>query len=141
MWWSGLKASQVREGIEFLPPTFHKEVLNGKDYIYLPLNQKPVGRMQYSFLLPDYDEYGISYKNRDAYAPKNGVGDLHKMDSGYKHFLVINGRISGKWRRIEKKGNRIAEALCLSGLSRSQIVAAGKAVKKYNRFLNPGKIK
>jgi hypothetical protein len=140
MWWSGLKANQVKEAIESLPQTFIKEVFNGQEYIFRPANLEYHKKMQTSFLLPDYDEYGISYKNRDAYAPKAGKASLQKLNSLFKHYLVINGRIGGKWKRTERKGSRTAEAVCLPGLSQRELTATAKAVNTYNRFLNSPEI-
>jgi len=133
MWWSGLKAKQVKEGMESLPGDFKKEVINGQEYILLPLGRKSSGKIQSSFLLPDYDEYGISYKNRDAYA-QNDEESMRSLDPTFRHYLVINGRIGGKWKKIEFKGVRRAEACCMPGLGSRQEAAAGVAVKMYNSF-------
>lgn len=136
MWWSGLKSNQVRDAIESLPKTFMREDFNGLEYIFRPSNLEYHKKLQNSFLLPDYDEYGISYKNRDAYTPKTGNASLQKLNSSYKHYLVLNGRIGGKWKRVEHKGGRAAEAICLPGLTQRELTATAKAVNAYNKFVN-----
>ena len=141
MWWSGLKARQVREGIESLPGSFEKETLNEREYIFLPLEAKPKAPMQSSFLLPDYDEYGISYKNRDAYAVKNDKELFRKLNPTYKHYLVIKGKISGRWKRVVTKGIMSADAICLPGVGKNGQLAIRKAIDRYNRFQNPERAK
>jgi Winged helix DNA-binding domain len=141
MWWSGLKAAQVKKGINSLPGTFKSEIFQGQEYIFQPINHNAGRKMQSSFLLPDYDEYGISYKNRDAYTPRSGEAPLRKLNSSFKHYLVIHGRIGGKWKRVELKGRRSAQSILLPGLSSREKNAAEKAIIKYNRFVNPQEVK
>jgi hypothetical protein len=131
MWWSGLKAKAVKQGIESLPTNFEKELFNGQEYIFLPLDNQNKRKMQSSFLLPDYDEYGISYKNRDAYASKDDLEALQNLGSAFSHYFVVNGKIGGKWKKI----NQSAEACFLSGSNKGK-AAVVKALKKFSRFLN-----
>ena len=137
MWWSGLKAAQVKKATGTLPGSFERETFLGREYIFQPAHHETGKKMQTSFLLPDYDEYGISYKNRDAYTPNAGDAALRKLNSSFKHYFVINGKIGGKWKRVEWKGRRTVQAIFLPGLSSRDKKAADDAISNYDCFLNP----
>lgn len=88
--WSGLPVRDARAGAASLPVRFVRE-----GGYYLP--QPPSGlslNERATFLLPDYDEYGMSYRNRDALAPRRTP---EAQPSDYSHWLVIGGRIEGTW--------------------------------------------
>jgi hypothetical protein len=48
-----------------------------------------------AFLMPDYDEYAMSYREREALAPSR-VPPI--APSVYSHWFVQEGRIEGTWR-------------------------------------------
>jgi hypothetical protein len=61
--WSGLTVKDAKAGMNALDRNFIHEVLDGKEYIFLP-SQKNVKNPQTTFLMGDYDEYGMGYKDR-----------------------------------------------------------------------------
>lgn len=134
VWWSGLRPKQAREGIDRLQNEFKKERVSGQEYIFLPANKSNQGEIQSCFLLPDYDEYGISYKNREAYKRENSDKEFSSIDPVFKHWLIVDGMIGGKWRRLEKKGKWTAEAQCFLSFNKIQRKAVKKALDRYNAF-------
>jgi len=133
-YWSGLTLKDAKEGASALPSSFLYEKINGEDYIFLELEWKEKKNNITTFLMPDYDEYGMSYKNRSAL--------MHPEfppieDSAvYSHWLVVDGRIAGDWSRTEKNKKIVAEtrsSIKISKLKEKEVV---KAANRYNAFFN-----
>ncbi len=65
-WWSGLKMSDARAGLEAMQPKMVSETIDGKTYWWpndtKPLKTKPLDLQ----LLPAFDEFLVSYKDRSA---------------------------------------------------------------------------
>jgi hypothetical protein len=90
--WSGLTLTDARAGIETLGSQYLREKLDGNEYVFLPSPDAARGRGSATFLMPDYDEYGMSYQDRSALfaAP---------MKLAHNRMIVVDGRIVGSWRR------------------------------------------
>lgn len=131
VWWSGLTVKEAREGVGYLPSKFTRETIDGKEYIFLD-QQPPKLNQNATFLMADYDEYGISYKDRSAAAslvkPKEPV-------SPYSHMLVVEGRLAGTWKAIDKKGTIEVGTSTFTHLNKTQQQAVNKAIKRYKEFI------
>ena len=105
-WWCGLLISECREAIKMLSDEFVKEKIEGKEYIYynVPLVKSKLADR--SFFMPDFDEYGIAYKDRSSLFDKEKISEKSFASLGYPHVLVIDGTIAGTWKII-KEGREI----------------------------------
>jgi hypothetical protein len=74
--------------------------------------------------MPDYDEYGMSYKDRT---------DIHNKNARtfYTHMLIIDGKIGGTWK---KKDNNGLEMDIFVPLNKTQTTALRKAEERYLTF-------
>ncbi|MFO7445094.1 MAG: hypothetical protein R6W90_16385, partial [Ignavibacteriaceae bacterium] len=52
----------------------------------------------------------------------------------YSHWMVIDGKIAGTWKRIENKNKIAAEVYLFIKLNKSQQQKVKKAVKEYVKF-------
>lgn len=123
-YWSGLTVKDAQEGAAQLPKEFIREKINGRDYIYLPLSTDKKLKNA-TFIMPDYDEYGMSYKDREAFMPAENVNGV------FDHCFVIDGRIGGSWKKAPKKGIVITP---FTALNEAKQKALEKAVKRYMEF-------
>ena len=133
-YWSGLTLKDAKEGASALPSSFLHETINGDEYIFLEAEWKEKNNYITTFLMPDYDEYGMSYKNRSALADPDLP--VIKGSTVYSHWLVINGRIAGTWNRTEKNKKIAAETIASIKLSKSKAQEVAKAAKRYAAFFN-----
>src|SRR4030095_1052495 len=69
-WWSGLSMASVRKGIEMVIRDFKKEIIDGKEYFFKSSSIKEAPG-QTVYLLPNYDEYTVAYKDRAILFDKN----------------------------------------------------------------------
>ena len=137
VWWSGLTSKQANEGIALLDKNFIHDRNGNQDYILNPASFRNEKKRQTSFLMPDYDEYGISYKDRSALFIKirQTATDVANV-SPYSHMLIVDGVISGTWRMMDRKPMEV-EVTPFFPMPKMKQHAIAQAVKRYKSFLVP----
>lgn len=135
-WWSGLTLKDAKEGIEHLKGDFEQELIGGQTY-WFPRARPPVSRRGISaHLLPNYDEYFIGYKNRDAFSIKEKPFKL-AIDSAVfnQHIIELNGQLIGGWRRELTKDMVAVQLKLAKSLSQGEQRALNTAAERYAVFL------
>jgi hypothetical protein len=134
-WWSGLTLKEARAGAATLPRSFEALHCEGKDYILKPLSAAEKTQLQTAtFLLPDYDEYGISYKDRSALFP---AGQDRGTASVFDHLVVVDGHAGGTWKQ-ERKGKQLqVQTRLFEPHTKTQEKEVAKAVARYLAFAAP----
>ena len=133
-WWSGLTIADVKKGIQLLQDELGTFDLEGREYFYYPssLDSKP--KKPVTFLVPDYDEYGIGYKDRSIYQKPDFGSSKRKHDPVYKHAICVDGFFRGLWKR-EVKGNKVhIETKLDRSVTKTQEEAVRRARKQYLAF-------
>lgn len=126
--WSGLTVKDAKDGINLIADQVVKETIDGADYYFSP--DVPSGRKEVSFLMPDYDEYGIAYKDRSALRnPK-----IEVVKTIFDRVIIIDGTIAGTWRRTLQKDNVLLEIQLFEPYVASDKTIA-TAIDKYGKFL------
>ncbi|MGC4035777.1 MAG: winged helix DNA-binding domain-containing protein [Chitinophagaceae bacterium] len=125
-WWSGLMVKDAKEGLAMNRSVFSTEKIKGKEFIFNPGDFEISSKSQTTFLLPDYDEYGISYKNREMiFNPRSKV-----LEGGGNHALIVEGVCSGAWKK-EKTSIILTDAVKRNKQQQNKIQ---NAVKRYSQF-------
>lgn len=133
-WWSGLTLTDARRGVSMLPAEFERREIAGQACVLLPRELPDVSLPQTTFLLPDYDEYGIAYKNREAL-----FGDAHLARAGngaMPHVFVVGGVVAGTWQRVDAGRTVQVKTLPFRPLDADQHRALEAAVERYRRFFS-----
>ena len=88
VWWSGLTVKDAATGA----------ALAGVDVLPSPPSAAVAAGAHY--LLPNYDEYLIAYRDRDAVVDPDRARNLGVASSrDFPHQLVLDGRVAGSWQR------------------------------------------
>src|SRR5262249_43788732 len=100
VWWSGLTVAQAKRGVEHASPALEAREVDGLTHWAASWNL-PARMPPATFLLPNYDEYLIAYKDRGLVQPRGEVsGDgIMKGPDAFAHPLVVDGLLAGFWRR------------------------------------------
>lgn len=133
-WWSGLSLTEARQAIELIK----SELIADSDKLFVHESYKEVVLSQNDILhlLPSYDEYLISYKDRTA------VLDFEHHPKAFNRFgkfypvILHNGKVVGNWNKIIKKGQVVIETSFFDpkhGISKDLIE---KAENRYKSFIN-----
>jgi hypothetical protein len=130
-WWSGLSMRDAREGIGMLGAELSSEQQNGRTIVRSSKSSATSGRVDFTCLLPDYDEYGIAYKDRTAlFAAADSLAPV-----AYNRMIIIDGRIAGSWKRVEDQRNVVVQAVLHAPLKAKKQRALEKAAQRYGAFL------
>lgn len=133
-WWSGLTLKDVRAGIEMLDTSYEKEIIDGQEYFFQPKPIPEVKGKQSTFLIPDYDEYGISYKDRSFYHHPKWKETEVLSNANYFHAIAVDGYFGGSWNKKVSGKKIVLTTNPFSSLSKSQLSNVDKAVKAYQKF-------
>ena len=137
IWWSGLTAQDARNGLEMIKSKLNHEIIVDKTYWFIEsaLSTKEINPTAY--LLPNYDEYIVSYTDRST------IFDTQhnkKLDSRgnflFNHVIVINGQVAGTWKRTINKSAVVIELNPFTPLSKAEKQAVSLAVDQYGKFLD-----
>jgi hypothetical protein len=109
IWWSGLPVSEARKALEFNKSTLHSETIESDTYWFAdaPNLQEPASDSV--FLLPAFDEFLISYKDRSASIKADHHSKAISNNGIFRPIIVVNGQISGLWKRTVKKDMVVIE--------------------------------
>jgi hypothetical protein len=135
--WSGLTLKDVREGVSNLPKDFIHVIVDEKEYIFRPSEISENKKHQSSFLMPDYDEYGMGYKDRSAIKTTKALPYWGNNGTPYSHWLVVDGTIEGTWEKVVQGKTVSAKTTPFSSFTKAQEKKVLAAVKKYESFINP----
>ena len=134
-WWSGLTKSQARTGLEMVKSDLIRETVGDQMYWLapnLPLVKEPSPT---AHLLPNFDEYLLSFRDT---SPFLDPAHTHLIETGnpiFGHFLVIDGRLIGGWRRDFKKDTVTITLKRFAPLSEAQEKAVNIAAERFGNFL------
>lgn len=133
-WWSGLSVADAKKGIASLPRQFIKTELDAKTYIFAPHKKQLTAKSQTTFILPDYDEYGISYKDRSAYIHAETMSDRNA--ESYPHLLIVDGKAAGSWQKKAEGNKTVLVTSVFQKMSKAKQQAISKAMKQYIQFFS-----
>jgi hypothetical protein len=107
IWWSNLSVTDARKAVESIKADFFPETIGSSKY-WLPdtISDKVIKKTTV-YLLPAYDEFLISYKDRSSsLSPINNKRTV-SVNGIFYPFIVVNGQVAGLWKRITQKNKII----------------------------------
>lgn len=135
IWWSGLPVAQARRALEAVRGRLHAETLDGQVYWRSPHTAPGPERFPYVLLLPGFDEYLLSYKDRRALMDVAALRSLTPKNGMLPATLVIDGRVTGVWKRTLKEDVVAVTITPFRDLSAGETLALEQAVGRYAAFL------
>ncbi|CAN5199212.1 winged helix DNA-binding domain-containing protein [soil metagenome] len=131
-WWSGLTIADVKMGIELVKKTLQSETINGKTYWFSELQPIIKTKVPQAYLLSNYDEYTIGYRNHEAIFDE----DYRNIyDIRFPHVIVIDGKVIGSWKRIFEKKQMYIQTNLFRALNTEEKESLAKATDKYATFI------
>ncbi len=135
VWWSGLSVGDARNALEMVKSSFISEKIGLETY--WPTNSFSIPKDDNNsiYLLPAFDEFIISYKDRSASLP---LGNFKKAvsDNGvFRPIIVLNGQVIGLWKRTIKNDKVIVETYLFQPQNKSIKNLIEKTAIVYGNFL------
>ncbi|MBD0259701.1 MAG: winged helix DNA-binding domain-containing protein, partial [Cytophagales bacterium] len=94
----------VRKGVALLGPEFVARTVDAQTY-WLPGALAEAGTVRETvFLLPAFDEFLISYKDRSASLTPQSRAEVITINGIFRPVVLVNGQVAGTWKRTVKNG-------------------------------------
>lgn len=135
-WWSGLTLGDCRTAARSLDSELRSAEIEGETYWWSEA-RPPAKSLKGAWLLPNYDEYGIGYANRDLIFDAQLFKDVQLRDRPiFSHFYMVDGRSTGTWKREPGKAEvRVTLSPFEPPLPAADLRALKAAAKRYADFL------
>jgi hypothetical protein len=138
-WWSGLSAGDAKRALDMVKSELKPEVVEDKTYWFV---EGKVKAKESAFLLPAFDEFIISYKDRGATIAIENHKRAVSRNGMFHPTVVVNGQTLGLWKRTFKKdkvGIEFDYFVPPSSASRKLIEAAAIRYAEFSgKMLEPG---
>lgn len=135
VWWSGLPVKECRHAIEDIKSSFVAETFDNETYWLSPETVFTEIDKNRIFLLPAFDEYLISYKNRTAMLTFENHIKTVSNNGVFRPIIVQNGQVIGIWKRTLKNDNVILETEYFGSPDKTTKIKVTETFEKYLRFL------
>lgn len=128
--------ADAKNGIEMVKSEFTHEKMDGKTY-WFPDSKPPAKKKSpIAYLLPNYDEYFIGFKDRSAIGNRITWSNLDESSTAFiAHILFMDGQIVGGWKRILKKNEVVVQLNILTNLTKLEKQAVAAVGQRYGEFL------
>lgn len=133
-WWSGLSLSLAKRAIEMNKSVLCSELFEGKNY-WFATNQSAPLIQESVFLLPAFDEYLISYRNRSAVITDENHQHAISFNGVFRPVIVTNGLVSGLWKRTIKKDKILLETNLFRKHNSKELLQIKHAAESFGMFL------
>lgn len=135
IWWSGLSAADAKKGMEVVKSQLIHEIIDGQTYYFASATKIDQDKSPSAYLLPGFDEYLLSYKNRALMMDTAYMKTLTPTNGILPPTIVINGKVTGTWKRTIKKNCATIELNHFSTLTAAESNAIAVAAKRYGEYL------
>jgi hypothetical protein len=110
VWWSGLTTREARRALETAAPNFIPETISSQTYWFTPSFLFPNANDEELYLLPAFDEFIISYRDRSAALTQETHKKAVSNNGIFRPVIVVNGQVAGIWKRTTDKDKVVLEA-------------------------------
>lgn len=135
-WWSGLSMADAKAGIELVGPELLSEKIDGQIFWFPEATPPARETNPVAYLLPNYDEYFIGFKDRSAISKAARESGIKGDDPAFlAHIIILDGQVIGGWRRTLKKDLVMVEISLITQLRRNEEKAVARAAEQLGEFL------
>lgn len=135
LWWSGLYTADARTALELVKPMFVSEKIGEQTYYFNPSFSVPGNSEASVFLLPAFDEFLISYKDRSASLTFKHNNKAVSNNGIFRPIVVVNGTVTGIWKRTFNKEKVVMEASFFEKQWKEQMQMIEKAAVNFGKFV------
>lgn len=135
-WWSGLTLGDAKKGLACVKAELTTFKQGTREYFLLENVKSARISPSAVQMLPNYDEYGIAYKFRDAlYDPSDSALVAKHNATPFRHLIVVGGRVKGIWDRTLTTKSVSVTAKPFAKLDAASMKSLELAKQRYVTFL------
>jgi hypothetical protein len=133
-WWSGLSVGESKLALEMNKPELCSVTIEKQTYWYKALPNEPAFDHDLVHVLPAFDEFLISYKDRSATLVLKDFNKVVSSNGIFRPFILINGQVAGIWRRVSKKDRIVIETTPFKPFSKKTKNLIEETFTDFERF-------
>lgn len=134
VWWSGLPVASARAGLESVKSRLTSAEIDSQTY-YLTDRPK-VKTNDTVYLMPAFDEFIISYRDRSASLSSPDISKAISNNGIFRPVIVVNGQVCGLWKRTVLKDRVRIETNFFKMPDKKTKENTRIAAEKFGAFLN-----
>ena len=135
-WWSGLSITEARQAIKLIEPNLIADRFASENVYIHESYDKNIKTDNGLYLLPSYDEYLISYKDRTTVLDLQHHSKAFSNNGIFQPVILHQGIIIGNWKKSIKKGGINIEASFFEQDTRIDNDLINKASERYKNFVS-----
>jgi len=120
--------------LEMNQPYLCSETIDNQTYWFKEMSSTPEFDKDVIHVLPAFDEFLISYKDRSASLILKEFNKVISSNGIFRPFLILNGQVIGIWRRVSKKEKIIIETTPLLSFKAETKKMIEEAFLNFERF-------
>jgi hypothetical protein len=134
VWWSGLPVADARNALEMVRPEFAAGMIEKETY-WMPHSRNGSNHNDTSvLLLPAYDEFIISYRDRSAVLSMQYNNRAVSSNGIFRPVILADGQAIGIWSRTSKNNKVQVETQFFKKPDRSTRTLVDSAVQSFSYF-------
>ena len=103
IWWSGLSITEAKQAVGLIDEELITERIEGTDWLIHESCGRNIRAKRVVHLLPSYDEYLISYKDRSMMLEPEYYSKAFNTFGIFHPVILYNGKIVGNWNKSARK--------------------------------------
>lgn len=135
VWWSGLPGKDSKMALELAKSKLINENIDAQSYWFSESFSLSKTKKQSVYLLPAFDEFIISYKDRSASLLFEHNKKAISINGIFRPVIVVNGQVIGLWKRTMKKNKVIIETDFFEPPNKKTKASIEKEAEAYGIFL------
>jgi hypothetical protein len=135
-WWSGLSSSNSKLALELNKPNLISERIENKTFWFVDPSNLPNPINKEIYLLPAYDEFLISYRDRSASLLSIDNKKTISDNGIFYPTILMGGQIIGTWKRNIKDNHIILTINLFKTANPDFRTIYSKSISRYSQFYN-----
>jgi hypothetical protein len=136
IWWSGLPVKDAKNALEMVKSEFISTKIDERIFWFSESNSDSGGEKTKAYLLPAYDEFIISYRDRTDSLLAVDFKKAVSENGLFRPIIVVNGKVIGIWKRQQMKNQLLIIPEYFSRVTQNEQEQIDTASKQYGHFLN-----
>ena len=135
VWWSGLTVTEAQQAIGSIKELLVEEHFEGQAFWVFAACRKTENRDLIQ-LLPPFDEYLVSYKDRTPVIPEKHHSKAFNRWGTFYPVILYGGQIIGNWSKVKKKEGLTVTVSFFDKRSKCPLKLLQEVEKQYRKFVD-----
>ncbi|RYD58640.1 MAG: winged helix DNA-binding domain-containing protein [Sphingobacteriales bacterium] len=134
IWWSGLTVGEARDGLESILFALESETIGEETYYFSPDVNVAPRQSSLVHLMPAYDEFLISYKDRTASLQHVHNRKIVSINGIFRPIFLVDGQVEGLWKMTAGRDGIDIMVDSFKKLSTAIVSKAERAAEAISKF-------